>query len=82
MTAIATGHASGDGVATDVAPRAPGVAVDGVPLADPAPAPIGGKRVTRGGSCRSVADFCRASHRGKSPSGFRDPGLGFRLVRP
>ena len=47
---------------------------------NPTGASSGSYRVLRGGSCRSIARFCRSSNRGNRVPAYRDSNNGLRLV--
>ncbi|SPD76063.1 conserved exported hypothetical protein [uncultured Desulfobacterium sp.] len=51
------------------------------PVTDPAGPETGSQRVSRGGSWRSAAMFCRSPHRYGVDPNFRRPTRGFRLVK-
>jgi len=51
------------------------------PVTDPIGPPSGTHRVSKGGSWRSAARFCRSAHRYGVDPGYRRPTRGFRLVK-
>jgi formylglycine-generating enzyme required for sulfatase activity len=51
------------------------------PVRDPKGPPSGSHRVSKGGSWRSAARFCRSAHRYGVDPGYRRPTRGFRLVK-
>ena len=51
-------------------------------VTDPTGARSGSRRVRRGGSWGSSAQFCRSANRFRNEPGFRLHDLGFRLARP
>ena len=52
----------------------------GASQTNPTGASSGSYRVLRGGSCRSIARFCRSSNRGNRVPAYRDSNNGLRLV--